>query len=479
VSARRLILIDLSGIFRAAWHATSDMELSEAYSRTIAKVASLSAGFDLVAICCDWPPYRRKAIHEFYKAHREAPPQAMVEQFRRTKERLKSDGYLLWQVEGYEADDLIATACKLAEPDELDITIASSDKDLLCLVDDARPIRCVSLATGEVFDRMATIAKFGVAPALMPDLLALMGDASDNVPGIPGVGIKTGSKLLETYGNAMNVVECAADIKGKLGEAVRANATGVALALRLVTLETDAPIDWDSLYAERSSSPTQDEEDMEDAQDAEFESSPENTPPPPPPKANGNGSNGNGHAKPEPEEPKAQAIVRVPVDYSQALEPMSMGQAYQLSRGLEKSRLYTRFPSAEAIWAVIIRGREMGLGALTALDSFHVIEGKPAPSAHLIIARAKEHPDCEYFQCLETTGTKATWVTKNRRNPEPTRLTYTLDQAQTAGLLRRGGNWAARPDEMLRKTAGVQLARIEYPGASLGLYCPEEMGADA
>ena len=129
--------------------------------------------------------------------------------------------------------------------------------------------------------------------------------------------------------------------------------------------------------------------------------------------------------------------------------------------------------------AVIIRGREMGLGALIALDSMHVIEGRPSPSAHLIIARAKAHPDCEYLQCLETTPTRSVWETKNRRNPKPTKLEYTIEQAAQAGLTSRGGNWKARPAEMLRKSCGVQLARLEYPDAALGLVCPEEMGIDA
>src|SRR4029079_18187718 len=107
------------------------------------------------------------------------------------------------------------------------------------------------------------------------------------------------------------------------------------------------------------------------------------------------------------------------------------------------------------------------------LDSFHIIEGKPSPSAHFIIARAKAHPDCEYFQCIETTTERAVWVTKNRRNPKETRLEYTIKDAEQAG--RRVGNWQKHPAEMVRKTGGVQLARIEYPEAFLGLYAAEEL----
>jgi hypothetical protein len=133
----------------------------------------------------------------------------------------------------------------------------------------------------------------------------------------------------------------------------------------------------------------------------------------------------------------------------------------------------------------------MGMGALTALDSFHVIEGKPAPLAHLIVARAKAHPDCEYFRFVGGDDTYAEYQTKNRNNPSPTTLKFTIEQARISGLAPRDprkdrpsqgkddrGNWEKRPSEMLRKTCAVQLARIEYPDAALGLYSAEEMGLE-
>jgi hypothetical protein len=119
----------------------------------------------------------------------------------------------------------------------------------------------------------------------------------------------------------------------------------------------------------------------------------------------------------------------------------------------------------------------------------HVIEGKPAIHAHLIIARAKAHPDCEYFRMVESTAERAVYETKNKNNPEPTRHTYTIDDARRAGLAPdrprernpspgekdRRGQWEKRPAEMLRKTAAAQLARIEYPDAALGIYSLEEL----
>jgi 5'-3' exonuclease len=499
-SVKRLILIDVAGLFRAHWASMGDLEVSEALHRTVERVHSLSSGYDYVAVCCDWPPYRRAKLLPEYKGHRSKPSEVMVEQYLRTKERLVADGYLLWEVPGFEADDCIATAVQYAKRDELDVTVASSDKDLLCLVDDAANVRQLVTSTGEVFRELEVTQKFGVPPKLIPDLLALMGDKSDNIPGITLVGLKNGAALLRDYGNAENVWECRESIKGKLGENIRAHGIErLRLAMSLVKLETDVPIDWDAIYVERKPAPAQpdDEDDNMSAADDDFENDlstggqdrddePTSSPrpesgteaslaplPPPPPQRQ---ERALAIAPP----PRQEApMMRAPVEYSQALEPMDIRQAFALAKGLMRSRLYSKYPNEDAALAVILRGREMGLGALTSLDAFHVVEGKPTMSAHLIIARAKEHHDCEYFQCTSASPTAATWKTKNRRNPEPTEVTYTIKQAEQAGLLRRGGNWTARPEEMLVKTAGVILARREYPSAALGLYCPEEMGIDA
>lgn len=102
-------------------------------------------------------------------------------------------------------------------------------------------------------------------------------------------------------------------------------------------------------------------------------------------------------------------------------------------------------------------------------------ELRRAMHAHLIIARAKADPKCEYFYCEETTSTRATYVTKSRDNPKETRLTYTIEDARRAELVKPKSNWEKRPAEMLRKTAGVQLARLEYPGTSIGVYAVDEL----
>lgn len=486
---KSLILIDLSGIFWANWHATADQELSAAYERTVGKVHSLREGYDLCAVCCDGPPYKRKEISADYKAQRDAPPPQAIEQFDRTKRRLEADGLLLWAAKGYEADDVIATAVSAAlAAGEIETTIASGDKDLTQLVDDMRHVRMLSPQSGNVYNEAGVREKHGVPPILMGDWLALVGDKSDNVAGVPGVGPKNAAALLAAFGDLPGVFDAADDpnsqITPKIRENLKASRAVSEKSLRLVTLFTDAPIRFDDLFEERTPEPLApeidpkelDQEDEGPMDTAEAEELDALISPPP-----------NGAQQPPKTLPLEQKMQIIPAEqassvqlatYELGLQPRSISAVFALSKGIFNSRLYSRFSSAEAIMVVILRGREMGMGALTALDNFHVIEGKPAPHAHLLSARAKAHPDCEYLQFVGGDHTYAEYETKNRKNPKPTRLKYTIEQAKRAGLVKSGSNWEKRPDEMLRKTCAVQLARIEYPESTAGLYSIEELGGD-
>lgn len=500
-----LLLVDVSGAFWTNWHATADQEVGAAYERTVEHVARMVERHELAAICCDWPPYHRKAISADYKAQRDKPEPVAIEQFSRVKDRFARDGYVIWQARGFEADDIIAGACEWAttREDIERVVIASNDKDLLQLVGP----RCsvLSTRTGDTIDATAVEAKFGVAPAQIRDLLALTGDKSDNVPGVPGVGPKKAAALLLEFGSLDGVLAALDTDPGMvtpdgLRRALEANRAQLELSRMLVTLRTDASIDYEAIFAPRVAMPlngataaewedVDERDDMGDDQEeptmsTEQETKAEQPAAPPPPTER--------HDE-EPSSPgNGTALARVePRDFSLALEPNSVGAAYKLAKGIFESRLYPRYGNPEAIWAVIIRGRELGLTALTALDAFHFFEGKLAMHAHFIIARAMQHRDCEYFMCVESSDTSCTYETKNRRNPKPTRHTYTIKQAQQAGLAPEAirasrvgsekdsrGQWEKRPAEQIRKTCGVQLARIEYPDAALGLYALEELGAE-
>ncbi len=473
----RVLLVDLSSLFWSAWHVNHENGIQEARTATLAGVKrSMADASDLVAICCDSGKSFRKEISAEYKAQREKQPEAAYGELNKTKDRLRADGFLLWEAANFEADDVIATACDKACAAGHEVRIASADKDLLQLVGAGRDV--LRVHTWEVWNVAKVEEKFKIKPTQMGDFLALKGDTSDNIPGCQGIGDVRAAQLLAKYGN-LDKLYAAIDA----GEAVATPANlkalteqraAVMLSRQLVELRYDVPIDFDEIYKERRVMPlTQNEALPSDGDPTDDATSDARTA-----EVSENASNtSQSITSVESPRPTGESVALVPVvEYERQLEPRSLRAAVWLGQHLFDSRLYQKFGTPEAITAVIIRGRELGLGATTALDCFHVIEGKPTPYAYLMIARAKAHPDCEYFYCKEASAESATWVEKNRRNPVETSVTYTLQQAKDAGLYR--GGWLKNPEDMVTKTAGAKLSRRAYPDAALGLYAVVEMGGD-
>lgn len=186
----------------------------------------------------------RKEIYPDYKANRQAPPEDLIPQFGLIRDATRAFNLACIEKEGFEADDLIATYAAKAEENGMDVTIVSSDKDLMQLVDSHVSIYD-SMKDREI-NRLEVIEKWGVPPEKMIDLQAMTGDSSDNVPGIPGIGPKTAAQLLEEYGDLDTLLARAAEIKQpKRREAVIANADQARLSRRLVTLCRDVPLDLD------------------------------------------------------------------------------------------------------------------------------------------------------------------------------------------------------------------------------------------
>lgn len=508
---KRVLLIDLSHLFWACWHASSDKEISYAFNWTIKRVGELASGFEHVAIACDCPPYLRRQEYPEYKAQREAQPQHAIEQFRRVQDRLVADGRLLWKVQGYEADDIIATACRHARDNEYGVTIATNDKDLLQLVSDAFDICVLSTRDNAELREEQVKEKFGIEPWQMTDFLALTGDKSDNIPGCPGIGPKWAAKLLNENGGELTaLLSRVAFVKPDgMREKLFDNAELIRLSRKLVMLREDAPIVWAQLFERREQKPLAkppapsrewDEAEYQDVEDPEPEPEPEQKSAPqqqrpksePPPAPAAKVAEGR-FEEPRQQAPKQQAprveqstaLVRVESrEWMMSLEPSRINGARDLACWMQDSRLFPQFPNEHAILAVIMRGRDLGMGAIAALQSFHYHDGHLTMHAHLISARAKSHPDCEYFQFVGGDDTFAEYETKHRRDPKPTRLRYTIEQAQRAGLVRKtrsgaDSNWIRIPAEMLRKTCAVQLTRIVYPESAMGLYSPEEFGIDS
>jgi hypothetical protein len=175
----------------------------------------------------------------------------------------------------------------------------------------------------------------------------------------------------------------------------------------------------------------------------------------------------------------SQALVAAPPpEWNKQLEPRSMSEAGQLAKWVHESRQFSAYGTPQAVLATVLAGRELGLQAMASLRSIHIVEGKPTLSADLIRALAMQHPDCRYFRCVARVTTpgeeRAVFVTKRGDDPEMS-LTYTIEEAKAAGLIRNGSGWVKNPADMCVARASAKLARLVYPEATFGLYLREEL----
>jgi 5'-3' exonuclease len=455
---KRICLIDLSSIFRMHWHATEHEEISEAYKKTCNDIFAVITSYDHVGICIDSPPYLRQELDPQYKAHREKAPAVMHEQLAAVIQHFRDEGWHVFGAEGYEADDII---CKLVEcltMHKSEITIYSSDKDLLQLVGDK--VSAISVMTKQKFTPTEIVEKFGVLPHQIHDMLALTGDKSDNVPGVKGVGPKTAAKWINEYGSLSDIIKNA-DKLGRFAEVVKESGEQLEKSWQLTKLLTDAPIDPGKIFEPvvRKEQPKQEEIDLEPEQpEPEVIEQPKT-------------SDAQIIEQPKP----TTAVVKVGnVAWDKSLEPRDSKQAWHVASMLYKSRLFGDFPNPEAIMAVIMTGRTFGMDAVASLRGFHIIKGKSSPSSQLLIGLVKKSSHCEYFRLAESTKEQATWETKRRGEPEPTRMTYSMDDARSANIASLD-QWKKRPQTMLRWRAGVELARVVYPDIVSGLYTVDEV----
>ena len=183
----------------------------------------------------------RNALYDQYKAQRPEPPADLRPQFALIREAVRAFGIPCVEQPNYEADDLIATYARLAREAGATVLIIGSDKDLMQLVGDGvdmlDPVKEKRIGPNEVFE------KFGVMPDKVIDVQALAGDSVDNVPGVPGIGIKTAAQLITEYGDLENLLLCAREIKQpKRREALIEHAGKARMSKLLVTLETAVPL---------------------------------------------------------------------------------------------------------------------------------------------------------------------------------------------------------------------------------------------
>ncbi len=184
----------------------------------------------------------RNDLYKEYKAHRPPMPDDLACQIAPIHEIIRALGLPLLIIDDVEADDVIGTLATQASEQGLKTYISSGDKDLAQLVDDH--ICLVNTMNNTVLDQDGVREKYGVPPSSIIDYLALMGDSVDNVPGIPKVGPKTAVKWLAQYESLEEIVRHADEIKGKVGESLRANLNQLYLSKKLVTLKLDVDLEF-------------------------------------------------------------------------------------------------------------------------------------------------------------------------------------------------------------------------------------------
>lgn len=183
----------------------------------------------------------RNDIYPEYKANRDETPEDLIPQFPLIREVTKAFDLPALELDGYEADDLIAAYTKLARAKGKKVVIVSSDKDLMQLVGEG--VRMLDPMKGEYIGPEQVFEKFGVTPDKVVDVQSLAGDSTDNVPGVPGIGIKTAAQLINEFGNLETLLERAGEIKQeKRRETIIANAEKARISKKLVSLDANAPV---------------------------------------------------------------------------------------------------------------------------------------------------------------------------------------------------------------------------------------------
>ncbi len=213
---------------------------------------------DYIAVAFDPPkPSFRVRIDETYKAQREKTPPELSEQVQRTREILEAMDIPVFEVDDYEADDVIGTlAVQFVRQDDNEVTVVSGDADLLQLIGEKVTVMLTKkgITQMERYDSSSLKEKYGLTPEQVIDFKALKGDPSDNIPGVPGIGEKTARNLLEEYGTLENIYNNIGQLKNKTAEKLKEYREPLYVGRDLVTLRCDVPIehDWEQC---RSSEP--------------------------------------------------------------------------------------------------------------------------------------------------------------------------------------------------------------------------------
>lgn len=253
-----LILIDGNSLLFKAFYATSytgnymvnrnGIPTNGVYgfARMVEKIISTNPKYVIVAFDYGKKTFRNELL-DTYKATRKETPQELIPQFALAREYLTAHNITWYEVEGYEGDDIIGTLVDFGEKNNLKVSVYTGDKDANQLISPQTTIyRTVKGVTElDIYNEQTLLDKYGLKPDQFRDFLGLMGDSSDNIPGIKGVGEKTALKLLHQYGTIEGLQEHQDEIKGKMGEKIRAGMEDALMSKKVATILRDIPIDVD------------------------------------------------------------------------------------------------------------------------------------------------------------------------------------------------------------------------------------------
>lgn len=481
---KSLLLIDLSSIAHPIWHVCgASPDVNAASQQIVARVLQLASGAERVAVCCDSGRSFRNELSSAYKANRPERDAALQRQIELAIDALKAEGFPVWKAPSFEADDVIATATRLAlEIDGCAVTIATGDKDLCQLVGSRVVVKKVS--DGAVLDSDGVFAKFGVKSEQMRDYLTLVGDSSDNVIGAENIGPKKASALLATFGTLDALYVALADGRAVVAAGVKKSLLDfhpqMKLTRELISLRSDAPVPFDELTAERVPVAAQTFANGDDVPEDEFSAPTHASPAPKSEPAHAPAAVDTGMTV---RAVDAEVVTGTPAEWERQLDPRSRSEAATLARHMFESRMFSSYGTPQAVLSTIMVGRELGLPSMASLRSIHNIEGKHSLSASLMVALVLKSGLAEYFEPVNFSETEATFTTHRKGARNPVTLTHTFEMGQKAWPKSKpdweksflASGWGKNPTDMLVARAQARLCRMIYPDLLAGLYTPEEL----
>ena len=253
-----LILIDGNSLLFKAFYATSytgnymvnrnGIPTNGVYgfARMVDKILDNNPKYVIVAFDYGKKTFRNKLL-DTYKAQRKETPEELIPQFSLAREYLTAHNITWYEVEGFEGDDIIGTLVDFGEKNNLKVSVYTGDKDAFQLISPQTTIyRTVKGVTElDIYNEQTLLDKYGLKPDQIRDFLGLMGDTADNIPGIKGVGEKTALKLLHQYETIEGLEEHQNELKGKMGEKIRAGMENALMSKKVATILRDVPLDVD------------------------------------------------------------------------------------------------------------------------------------------------------------------------------------------------------------------------------------------